>query len=350
MVTLNEFPPTPAIPSARVTRGIASGTLDDKTRTSILQKISWLLGQTPPGIAASPIPALTTKEDYLTSFMNRPRVSNGTKMNIAPYSAAGDYLHASLFLPKGEEENTLTDGGRKIPVVIFLHGFSNTGFDASLSPLFEKILDKGVAVLAMDLIGYGTRIEEGTRFYQRYPHWSKLGKMVTDTRSAVDALRSLDFIDPENIYVSGFALGGTVSLVAAAMDERIAGAAVSCAFSPWKGERDNDIEGVKAWSHLYGLMPRLGFFIEDPSRIPVDFPEILSAIAPRPLMIIAPTLDRHANNLKIAQSVEYLNGIYQTSKYPERLQVETPAEFNGLSHMQQTEIAEWLERKTNTQN
>src|SRR5690606_14301274 len=109
----------------------------------------------------------------------------------------------------------------KMPVVIFLHKFSNTGFDSGLNSLFEDILSKGVAVLAMDLIGYGTRIEAGTLFYERFPHWSKLGKMVTDTRAAVDALEDLEFIDKNRIYAAGYSLGGTVSLFTAALEPRI---------------------------------------------------------------------------------------------------------------------------------
>src|SRR5690606_1152737 len=134
--------------------------------------------------------------------------------------------------------------------------------------------------------GYGTRIGEGTLFYQRYPHWSKLGKMVLDTRAAIDALESLDFIDKKKIFVTGYSLGGTVALMAAAVDDRIAATAVSCAFTPWRDTRNKDTEGVKAYSHLYGLLPRLGFFVGDENRIPVDFPEIISSIAPRNLLVI----------------------------------------------------------------
>jgi pimeloyl-ACP methyl ester carboxylesterase len=230
----------------------------------------------------------------------------------------------------------------KIPVVIFLHKYSNTGYDASLNSLFERILSKGMAVLAMDLIGYGARIEEGRLFYQRYPHWSKLGKMVTDTRAAVDALQSLDFIDKDQIYIAGYALGGTVALFTAALESRIAGIGVASAFTPLRRASDH-VEGVKAYSHLYGLMPRLGFFEGNENKIPVDFKEILSSIAPRPLLVISPELDRHADHDQIKQGMDEVQEVYKFLDAPESLQFKSPHEFNHFTKAQQEELVKWLE-------
>src|SRR5690606_26323022 len=191
----------------------------------------------------------------------------------------------------------------------FLQKFSNTGYDAQLNGLFDSILSKGIAVLAMDLIGYGARIEEGTYFYDRYSRWSKMGKMVTDTRAAVDALESLDFVDADKIYLAGYSLGGTVSLFTAALEPRIAGIAVASAFTPLRTASDN-VEGAKAYSHLYGLMPRLGYFVGNENRIPVDFKEILGAISPRPLYVISPELDRHADYDQVLESMKEVQKIY----------------------------------------
>src|SRR5690606_636458 len=226
--------------------------------------------------------------------------------------------------------------------VIFLHKYTNTGYDASLNSLFDNLLSKGIAVLAMDLIGYGARIEEGTYFYERYPQWSKMGKMVTDTRAAIDALRSLDFVDPDKVYVSGYALGGTVALFTAALDDRIAGAAVSGAFTPLR-TASNHVEGVKSFSHLYGLIPRLGYFVGEEKRIPVDFGEIISSMAPKPLLVFAPKLDRHADHDQVKQSIERVKVHYTQLGVQDRVQFREPHEFNGFSTAQQKELVEWLE-------
>lgn len=337
------------IPSSRPLQARNNGnkiTSPDEWKTQkgdIIEDIKWLLGDEPPGVSASPIRRLTGRDDYINSFISRPEVSNGSSRNIAPYNAMGDYLIGRLYYPTGEDGEMNTGENGRLPVVIYLHRFSNTGFDATnLNNLFEDILSRGMAVLAMDLIGFGTRIDEGTNFYERYPHWSKLGKMVTDTQAAVDALESLDFVDRDRIFLSGFALGGTVSLFTAALDTRIAGTAVAGAFTPLRNATGH-VEGVKTYSHLHGLLPRLGFFEGSESRIPVDFPEILSAIAPRPLMVMTPELDRHADIENVEQSIDQAESIYELLDASTAIQFSSPNGFTGFSSSQQDLMVDWLD-------
>ena len=347
-IDANDFAPIPLKDNILLTkagRKIATRPeWEEKKNHDIIRNINWIMGEAPPGIKARPIKSLVPAEDYLESFMDRPRLKNGKKMNIAPYNAMGDYLHATLYYPTDAKGKMATRANGKVPVVVFLHKYSNTGFDSESNALFDRILSKGIAILAMDLIGYGTRIEEGTLFYERYPHWSKLGKMVADSRAAVDALESLDFIDRDRIFLAGYSLGGTVSLFAAALDNRVAGAAVSCSFSPWR-DGSKEIEGLKAYSHLFGLLPRLGFFAGNEERLPVDFAEIISCIAPRPLMVIAPELDRHANRTRVDQAIEEIGSIYDLLKSMDNLEYESPHEFNQFTKAQQEAVANWLERR-----
>lgn len=317
-------------------------------KVEISNQVQWLLGDEPPGVPASDIKNLSSREDYVSSFIRRPRVKNGIKQNIAPYNGIGDYLYGSLYYPADKQGNVRAGDSGKMPVVIFLHKYTNTGYDASLNALFDDILSKGMAVLAMDLIGYGARIEEGTLFYERYPHWSKMGKMVTDTRAAVDALASLDFIDQDKIYVAGYALGGTVSLLTAALEPRIAAVGVASAFTPLR-TATNHVEGLKAYSHRYGLLPRLGFFEGHESRIPVDFPEILATIAPRPLLVIAPELDRHADHGQILNTVKDVKGIYNLFGASQKMEFDAPHGFNHFTREQQKTLVNWLDQVSKDQ-
>jgi cephalosporin-C deacetylase-like acetyl esterase len=316
-------------------------------KNEIKKRINWVLGDKPAGVSASPVQSLSGREDYVNSFLNRPQVSNGRSENIAPYNALGDYLYGTIYYPTDEDGERVVRENGKLPVVIYLHEYSNTGFhsimDSGISTLFENILSKKIAILAMDLIGYGQRIEEGSNFYGRYPHWSKLGKMVTDTRAAVDALKSLEFVDHDKIYLTGYALGGTVSLITTALDERVAGAAVSSAFTPWR-DASEDIEGVKAYSHLHGLLPRLGFFAGNENRIPVDFTDIISSIAPRNLLVISPELDRHADLENVKRSMEQVNSVYELLRSSENLDFKIPYQFNRFTTAQHSEIVNWLEK------
>ena len=70
--------------------------------------------------------------------------------------------------------------------------YSGPPFD---SPPFADLTRRGFAVLAFDQLGFGTRVLDARRFYEQCPKWSLMGKMIADTRAAVDAVSALDMID-----------------------------------------------------------------------------------------------------------------------------------------------------------
>jgi dienelactone hydrolase len=320
--------------------GAASTPLEDWQK-EVRKWTQWTLGREPEGLTASPIESLSTQADYMDLLLNRPEVSNGRRLNIAPYNALGDYQHGALYLPQKKQDAT----EKAIPVVIYLHKYINTGFDESMNPFIRECLERGMAVFTMDLLGYGSRIEEGASFYDRYPHWSKMGKMVKDTRDAVRALRQVEGLDADRIFLAGYALGGTIALFTAALDETIAGVAVASAFTPLRSA-DASMEGIKGYSHLYGLVPNWGYFSDDPSEIPVDFPEILSAIQPRPLLVISPEQDRHASLRDISQSMEMLKSIAKKRGLPENSHHYVPPGFNRFGSSSQHYLIDWIHQKT----
>jgi dienelactone hydrolase len=313
----------------------------NQLKSEIRERINWTLGEKPQGIKASPILSLTNKVDYMDLILDRPTVSNGTRKNIAPYNALGDYLHGALYIPSGIAEN----GQNKIPVVVLLHKYTNTGFDTKMTYFIRQSLEKGIAVFTMDLLGYGSRIEEGTSFYERYPAWSKMGKMVTDTQAAIAALGEIDFIDKSQIYLSGYALGGTVALFTAALQEDIAGIAVASAFTPLR-TAGKEMEGIHTYSHLYGLVPRWGYFIDEPDKIPVDFPEIMAAISPAPLMVISPEKDRHASINKVTKTMDILENLSSKAYSESNVQQQIPKGFNRFDEAMQDKIISWIKEKT----
>ena len=204
----------------------------------------------------------------------------------------------------------------------------------------------GYAVFSFDMLGFGNRIEEGTRFYHRYPHWSKMGKMVTDVKGAVEALNNLDFIDSTKIYVAGYALGATVGLYAAAMDERIAGVVSVAGFTSMRlNTLDRGTEGIKAYSHLHGLLPRLGFFVGYESRIPFDFHEVLACISPRPLLVIAPVMDQDAHLEDVRKCVEQADKIYSLYDTSDSIQLFSPDDYNRFSDEMREKTYMWLQER-----
>ncbi|MFC2123210.1 alpha/beta fold hydrolase [Bacteroidota bacterium] len=324
----------------------------ESKKSDIRNRLQWVLGEEPPGVI-NPGPGSITRagrgENGFGSFLIRPQATARMgMMAISPYNGFGDNLFGYLFYPRDEQGNLKN---KKTPVVIYLHEYDySKGFNMNarqdIESIFQSIVDRGFAVFSYDMLGFGNRIEEGTRFYHRYPHWSKMGKMVTDVKGAFEALGNLDFIDSTNIYVAGYSLGATVGLYAAAMDERIAGVVSVAGFSSMRlNTLDRGTEGIKAYSHLHGLLPRLGFFVGNESRIPFDFHEVLACISPRPVLVIAPVMDQDTHLEDVRKCVEQASKIYGLYGTSDSIQVFSPDDYNRFSDEMREKTYMWLQER-----
>lgn len=339
-----KFSPIKNITSLKYADAKSLGVRQDSLR----KRIHWLLGDTPPGIQGeTPFSSNLNRnhsypDDYLEEVIGQETLPAGIKeMLIGPYHAIGDDLWANLYFPADSVNKDQVQG--KLPLVIFLHNYAYaTGSHRRIVPVIRSFTEKGFAVLTVDMAGFGTRVEEALHFYDRYPHWSLMGKMVTDTRSIIDDVSNrMPFIDSENIYLAGYSLGGTVALFTAALDNRVKGTAVVSAFSSLR-DGNAGTEGIRHYSDLHGLVPRLGFFTDHEDRIPVDFADVLSCIVPRSLLIIAPEQDRHHAVGSVQQTVSTISTEYQKVHFPERLTFLQPDTFNHFTDSMKRQIADWM--------
>jgi len=310
-------------------------------RPQILANLKWLLGDEPAGADPTEIgPTSPSRIDWMDSITGRPELKRMKQINLGPYNALGDHIAGTLYYPVNDNGSTRTSANGKVPVIIYFHQYAYAhGYAVGYQPnggrngtdlLFQDLLDDGYAVFAIDMFGFGTRLQEALHFYTRQPNWSKLGKMVTDARACVDAVEIFDFIDQDRTYVLGDTIGGTVGLMAAAMDDRIEGVAVVAAFSPWRTSNDR-YESIRVFSHQHGFTPRLGLFAGKPETVPVDYAEIMALIAPRPLLVINPLLNRHSDPQAAAETMETVKAAYEMTGGEGKLRVETPREINRIT-------------------
>ncbi|MEO9052721.1 MAG: alpha/beta fold hydrolase, partial [Ginsengibacter sp.] len=332
----------------------------DNKKTQTQKTLRWILGDEPPKATnQGPLDFKNSEnlgEAYYGTLINRPEATEQMgRLNLSPGHSKpgfGDYLYGYLYYPKRLEEK-MKNGTAKLPVIIYLHkydysqGFFDTQqFDHDKLPFIKALVKQGYAVFMYDMMGFGNRKEEGTRFYQRNPHWSKMGKFVTDLRGAVDALENLNFIDSAKISVLGYSLGATVGLYGAALDKRIASVVSVCGFTPMRTDtQGKGTEGIKAYSHLHGLLPRLGFFVGHENRIPYDFNEILAAVAPRPLLVIAPALDEDATVQDVRSCVTEAKDVFQLYGVSKNIQLDTPSDYNRFSEVMQKKVLQWFKNK-----
>jgi dienelactone hydrolase len=297
---------------------------------SVRDRMLWTLGERPPGL---PFPARHTLEGrtlttdgWLAGLYNRPVAARGARALAIGF---GDDLKGDLYVPEPGPAG-------KIPVVIWLHPYAHaTGYSRQARPAIEALTSMGYAVFAFDQIGFGTRIHQATRFYERYPSWSLLGKMVDDTSAAVEAMAAIDGIDNSKIWLAGYSLGGKVGLWTAALDQRVAGVIASSAFTPLRVP-SKEIEGLAEYTSLHGLAPRLAQFRGREQAIPVDYDEILKAIAPRPVYLRAPSLDRYALLPEVKRAAAAAGS---------HITLTTPLDFNRFRPDAQKEAFQWLARQ-----
>jgi len=315
-----------------------------RRRETALANVRWALGEEPAG-AAYPVrrelkSSGRTSDGWLGMLYGRPLQSPG--MSAVPLSF-GDGLKGDLYYP------VLANGRPRPgpwPVVIWLHPYSYaTGYSRYARPSIAALTARGFAVVAFDQIGFGYRIHQARRFYERFPRWSLLGKMVSDTRAAIDAVSALEDVDARRIYLAGWALGAKVGLFTAALDSRVAGVAAVAGFAPLRLDTPaKGTEGLRHYSHLHGLAPRFGFFEGREKRLPVDYDEILALLAPRPVYIQAPTLDRYHPVEDVRQAVAAARVIYQKSGGADGLELATPVDFNRFPAASQERVFEWLSK------
>jgi dienelactone hydrolase len=313
-------------------------------------RIAWALGAEPPGAPRPAIgrPAAGGSGSWLAAMFGRPEANPAARDRIAKEGMRwgtvpfGDDLVAELFYPAGPPPS-----GGKWPLIIWLHGYSyqygwsiaspwtSTGADYRLDqrPSFPALVKRGFAVLTFDQIGFGTRVRDARDFYRRYPEWSLMGKMVADTRAAIGAAAALEMVDASRISLLGYSLGAKVGLLTAAIDDRVHALAAVAGFDPLRrSTADRGVEGIRHYSHLHGLLPRLGFFVGHEARLPFDFDEALALAARRPVLIVAPTLDRYARLADVRETVAAVPGVT----------LETPVGFNKFGVALQARVFDWL--------
>ena len=318
----------------------------EKKSAEVRKSVEWMMGSREGGIGG-PDPAQRGRDDIVDWAIQRS-TSFGwfqPEKGLTEYRSFifGDGTRGELYYPKGIASDA------KLPTVIWLHGYSYPmGYmwvyrrTPDLHPILALVRG-GYAVVGFDQTGHGSRTDEFTTFFERFPHWSRLGRMVADTRAVIDALQNEGMVDSNRVYLYGYAMGGIVAMHTAVLDSRVKGVVSLCGFTPMRTDTvDTGTGGLARYSVNLPLLPRLGFFIGNESKLPYDYDELIAAIAPRPVYVLSPLLDREANPVDIHAAVEQARQIYSLNNAEEKLILDEPWDYNRLPEATQDRIIEWM--------
>jgi cephalosporin-C deacetylase-like acetyl esterase len=356
-------------------RTIASVSDWEKKSAEIRKAVEWMLGDKTPGALANPFPlpklgdpsepaaarggrggaapANVTLFDDIHGTKARGNsygwintaVQATTKRKITFPSASGfGMIEADLFTPNNAA------AGAKLPTVIWLHGYSSSlgyswVYHYDVHPVLA-LAQAGYAVLAFDQSGFGSRQIEAAAFYDKYPRWSQMGHMVEDTRTAIDAVSKDAQVDPSRIYLLGYSMGANIALHTAVLDSRVKGVVSLNGFTPMRTDTEKKgTGGIARYFREHDLLPRMGAFAGKEAQLPYDYDELISAIAPRPVYVLAAQFDRDATPTDVKLAVDQAKKVYSLYNATGNIMLDEPWDYNRLPQGTEDRMIKWMAEK-----
>lgn len=230
-----------------------------------------------------PLPGEERRVPLAWKVTETVEVDGFTRKRIEIDVEKGDSVPAYLLIPAGLK-------GRA-PAVLCLHQTTKIGKGSPAGlgdrpALFQAVdlAKRGYVTLAPDYPYFGDSKSDPYRL----GYASATMKGIWNHMRCVDLLASLPEVDGERIGCIGHSLGGHNTLFVAAFDPRLKACVSNCGFTSFPKYYGGNLTG---WSSEK-YMPRIAaVYGKDPRRMPFDFAEVLAAIAPRGVLVIATTKD-----------------------------------------------------------
>lgn len=256
--------------------------------------------------------------DDLFTIEHEKEFDTFTEYRFTFRSEEGYFVPCVLWVPKGKEG--------KIPVVICLQGHSK-GFHISLGrPIYPgdeksigggdrdfapQIIREGYAALAIEQRGFGECGGDEKGPGCQVPAMSALlygrtliGERVFDISRAIDVVtEKFDFVDADKIACMGNSGGGTATIYASAIDERIKVSMPSCALCTYK-------DSIGAMKHCTcNYIPNIA--------LDLDMGDLCGLIAPRKLVAVSGAEDAIFPHHGVAECIEVADLYYRASGEPD---------------------------------
>lgn len=312
-------------------------------QASVRKKVEWMLGEQPTSTENAGKYHIKPGGELGVPDWSRDRWKpRGIKR--VPFSFGGKMQGNILFDPQRNPHKA---------TVIWLHPWnyshgSNEGYGVQGTTVYYRLAQEGYKVVMYDQFGFGDHLIDAVGFYDKHPHWSRMGRAVHDVSRVIDflvdgkgiAAQPVPRTDPGRIYTCGFAYGGMVGLYATALDERIAGIACFSGFTPLRTDTDaKPTGGIRQYWQWHALIPKLGLYHGEEASIPYDYEDVLGLISPRECLIYSPTRDRFSDNEDVKACSMKAKASWQDES---GLTFMTPDDTCRFQRDQQNVLVKWL--------
>jgi dienelactone hydrolase len=274
--------------------------------------------------AMGPLPRTTNPVPLDVEIVEEQEMNGLVRRKLAYHTDRGDKkLKAWLLMPNAAA-GVSEAGYKRRPAVLCLHQTTSNGKDSPIGlsdrPSMHYALElarRGYVTFSPDYPSFG----EHEHDFDADEYASGSMKAIYDNIRAVDLLQSLPEVDPERIGCIGHSLGGHNALFTAVFDERIKAVVTSCGFTSFQKYMGGDLRGWSGPRYMPRIATQYNF---SPDQMPFDFPEVLAAIAPRAVFIVAPLHDDNFDVAGVRDCVTAAHAVYKQRGRMERLQVLYP--------------------------
>jgi dienelactone hydrolase len=301
---------------------------DTPDRPTALKRMELVMGPLPAADRKVPLDVRVTAED---------KVDGHVRKKLTYATEAGDRVPAYLLIPTGF--------AGKRPAALCLHQTvaigkgQPVGLDKDVNKHYAlELVKRGYVCLAPDYPSFGDYKYD----FQKSPHPSGTMKAIWNNVRGVDLLQSLPEVDGERIAAIGHSLGGHNALFTAAFDDRIRAVVSCCGFCSFAKYYGGNLTGWAGDRY----MPRIAtVYGKDPKKVPFDFTDVVTAIAPRAVLAVAPVKDGNFDVEGVKDVIRVAKPVYEKLKAADELQARYPDAGHDFPPEERKAAYEFLDRR-----
>ncbi|MSR32066.1 MAG: alpha/beta hydrolase [Gemmataceae bacterium] len=240
-------------------------------------------------------------------------------------SEPGSLVPAYLLIPKTASSKA------RAPAVLCLHGTNNVIGHGTIVGLGDNP-NRGYA-MELAKRGFVTLAPNYPLLAKYQPNLKDLGwesgtlKAVWDNIRGLDLLESLSMVDSSKGFAAiGHSLGGHNSVYTAVFEPRIQCVVTSCGLDSYSDYFQGDEKHwfpEKGWCQTRYML-KLAEYRGRLAEIPFDFHEMIGALAPRKVLILAPVKDNNFRAESVDRVAAAASQVFKLYGKPGNLQLEHP--------------------------
>ncbi len=258
-----------------------------------------------------PLDAKVLSEETLADGIIRRKIAYHT-------DRSDKIVSAYLLLPTGVKP------GERRPAVIVFHSTQPAGKDqpAGLADDADKhialhLARRGYVTIAPDYPSFG----EYQHDFASDGYDSGAMQAICDNVRTIDLLCEQPEVDPERIGAIGHSLGGHTAIFTALYDTRIKAVVSNCGFTSFRRYYGGDLTGWTSDRYFPRIASEYG---KDPNRMPFDFSDLISALAPRAFLASSPIHDDNFDVVGVKETIAAAKPTYERLGAAGKLQANYP--------------------------